>query len=421
MQIAIAPFGARALSPAILAGQAIAALCTEEASVKKWTVFRAVTEAKPQLGVADRALAVLSALLSFHPQEEIRKETVVFPSNRELCMRAHGMPEATLRRHLAELVRAGLIVRRDSPNGKRYARKASDGSIKLAFGFDLSPLVARAEQFEVMARANREERQRCVELRERITLLRRDIIKFMEFAADQALDAQHERIRVLYQPFSNPSCRGMQSAELQARVAELERVKCEADKLLKVLSKFMEMSGNDVHSERHKQDSNPDSSDYELAFEKRQGRNVETPSVPVSAFETEQFSNTSFDRGQKSESLPPLKPQLDLRTVLKACPEVKAYAYRGIGNWAEFVEAAGLARAALGISLDAWEQACAAMGEPAAAVTIATMLERVEAISSPGGYLRALSGKARAGGYHPTPVVISLLRAQLRGVAVAVE
>ncbi len=56
-----------------------------------------------------------------------------------------GMPASTLRRHLAVLVDAGLIVRRDSPNGKRYARKNRAGAIELAFGFDLSPLVVRSD------------------------------------------------------------------------------------------------------------------------------------------------------------------------------------------------------------------------------------------------------------------------------------
>ena len=49
------------------------------------------------------------------------------------------------------LVDCGVIIRRDSPNGKRYARKDRDGLINQAFGFDLAPLVARAAEFEAMA------------------------------------------------------------------------------------------------------------------------------------------------------------------------------------------------------------------------------------------------------------------------------
>jgi hypothetical protein len=48
-------------------------------------------------------------------------EHIVFPSNRVLAFRADKMKEPTLRRHLQKLVEAGLIIRRDSPNGKRYA------------------------------------------------------------------------------------------------------------------------------------------------------------------------------------------------------------------------------------------------------------------------------------------------------------
>ena len=85
------------------------------------------------------------------------------------------MPVSTLRRHLAVLVDAGLIVRLDSPNGKRYARKGTGGDIELAFGFDLSPL----EEFENLS-AEIEAEARALKLaRERITLCRRDIAKMI--------------------------------------------------------------------------------------------------------------------------------------------------------------------------------------------------------------------------------------------------
>ncbi|MGO6891832.1 plasmid replication protein RepC, partial [Rhizobium johnstonii] len=87
----------------------------------KWKLFRAICEARPALGVTDRALTVLDALLTFYPDDEISEEKglIVFPSNAQLSLRARGMTSATLRRHLAVLVEAGLILRKDSPNGKR--------------------------------------------------------------------------------------------------------------------------------------------------------------------------------------------------------------------------------------------------------------------------------------------------------------
>jgi replication initiation protein RepC len=77
--------------------------------------------------------------------------TVVFPSNEQLALKAHGMPASTLRRLLAILVEAGIVIRRDGPDGKRHARKGRDGASAQPFGFDLSPLVARAEEFEAAA------------------------------------------------------------------------------------------------------------------------------------------------------------------------------------------------------------------------------------------------------------------------------
>ena len=130
-----------------MATQAAASARPPDKVVHKWKVFKAVCVARPRLGVSERALAVLNALISFYPDTTLTGEDdlIVFPSNELLCLRTHGMPASTLRRQLAALVDAGLIVRRDSPNGKRYARKGRAGEIKLAFGFDLAPLVVRAD------------------------------------------------------------------------------------------------------------------------------------------------------------------------------------------------------------------------------------------------------------------------------------
>ena len=132
-RLSTTPFGRRSLTLAHVANQAVAETRPPEKAVHKWNIFRAICTAKNALGVPERALTVLDALLSFHPETVLTGEgLVVFPSNHQLGLRAHGMPMATLRRHLAALVDAGLIVRRDSPNGKRYARKGRGGEIEFA-------------------------------------------------------------------------------------------------------------------------------------------------------------------------------------------------------------------------------------------------------------------------------------------------
>lgn len=108
-----------------------------EKKADKWKVFRDASEARERLGLQDRSLAVLDALLSFYPDNELSSDAkmVVFPSNAQLTVRAHGIAGATLRRHIALLVEAGLIVRKDS-----------DGAGKCGGRDRLHPGAGRAHQ-----------------------------------------------------------------------------------------------------------------------------------------------------------------------------------------------------------------------------------------------------------------------------------
>ena len=180
------PFGRRTLTLAHVAAQLTTKAIPEDKPVHKWNVFRAICTARERLGVSERAIAILNALLTFHPETALTgAEIVVFPSNEQLMLRAHGMPPTTLRRHLATLVDAGLIIRRDSPNGKRYARRGRAGQIELAFGFNLSPLVARSEEFETLAEEVMADARALKLVRERITLCRRDIVKMIATGVEQ--------------------------------------------------------------------------------------------------------------------------------------------------------------------------------------------------------------------------------------------
>ena len=174
------PFGRRTLSLGMVAAQ-VAARDVEGKAAHKWKTFRAIAECRETLGVTDRDLVVLNAMLTCLPETAMSSgDLVVFPSNKALSLRAHGMAETTLRRHIAALVEAGLVIRRDSPNGKRYARKDEAGEIETAYGFDLAPVLARAEEFENLAAEIAAERRSAALARERVTIYRRDIAKMLE-------------------------------------------------------------------------------------------------------------------------------------------------------------------------------------------------------------------------------------------------
>lgn len=389
--ISVAPFGAR-LTVAAAAVQAMADACPRQARASKWSVLRWVSDARARLGLSDRAVAVLHALLSFVQGEEIKAGEVVFPSNATLSARAHGMAAPTLRRHIAQLVAAGLIVRRDSPNGKRYARKGEDGGVALAFGFELTPLVARADELEGLAAKVADERRHRAEMRERITLLRRDIGGTRECLLNEGVATDLGSI---------PAAPGRTASltELEDAAFSLGLMKAAMDKKLNDLVKSRNSSGNATRGERHKQDSNPDFSESELLQEKEQAEPAKT-SPPADAH---------VPKGpQKEEGAG--QPRIDLSAVVAACPTLKDWVPRRLSTWSDLQQAAETVRPALGISADAWQEAVDAMGGSGAAVTVATILQRADMISSPGGYLRALSARARAGQFSPAPIVVSLLR-----------
>ena len=248
------PFGRRTLTLAHVANQAIAKARPPDKTAHKWTVFRAICAAKTRLGLTERSLAVLDALLSFHPETVLTGEDlIVFPSNDQLALRAHGMAPSTLRRNLAVLVDAGVIIRRDSPNGKRYARKGSDGAINQAFGFDLSPLVARAEEFEASAEEVRAAERALRLERERITLLRRDIAKMIATGVEEGVPtrrggqgpADWTELHALYRGIVGRIPRTATLAELEPIADELSLLAEEILSLLETHVKTSKPSANE--------------------------------------------------------------------------------------------------------------------------------------------------------------------------------
>ncbi|RNJ41832.1 replication initiation protein RepC [Mesorhizobium erdmanii] len=388
--IATTPFGRRPMSLAMLAAQNDSREIPTGRVVDKWQIYRNLCEGKSMVGIGDRALAVLNALLSFYPDSELSEENglIVFPSNAQLSLRAHGMPEPTVRRHLAALVGYGLVIRRDSPNGKRYARKGRGGEIEEAFGFSLAPLLARAYEFEAAAERVRADNRALRLMRERITLHRRDIHKLIEAALDEDVPGDWGGLWKRFRGVVEAIPRRARIAELEPIVAGLAALRDDVDKLLEIHMKSTNPSGNDSQNERQQSDSNTDSIfEFEPALEK---------------------SGATAEPRTRTAEAPKTYP---LGMVLKACPEIADYAVEGIGNWRDLMITAAQVRGYLGVSPSAYEEACHVMGQEIAAIVIACILQRAQHINSAGGYLRALTEKARAGEFSVGPMLMAALKA----------
>lgn len=452
-RIATTPFGGGPFSIALF--KAHEKLEADRAALKtsgnrtgktdKWQFLRALTEARDVYALSDRTIAVLEALLSFHPEKELdgSEDIIVFPSNAELSLRTRGMSAPTLRRHIATLVKTGLLLRKDSANGKRFARKGPGGEVRDAFGFNLAPAALMAPEVFEHAEAARAQAAEVRKVRAEITLHLRDISKMIAAAYE---DGQGTRSPGLWLGFTEElralsgrvarngalcdhKARCEALVTLRARVesaflagideADLRDRDCEeaSAQTGDISNLDLEMSGNDARNERHIQNSNKDDS-----FEYISDNNEAGGRVPVIR-QWAHFDHNGTEAGQGHPLADPQgteahenrgsaktdPEQVSLGDLKRACPSFADYALEGLGNWSDARKAAELIRPMLGISKDAWLRAQQHMGPAGAIVTMAYLVERAEEIKSAGGYLRALSEKAEAGKFRLRPMLDSLL------------
>ncbi|WP_342344145.1 plasmid replication protein RepC [Ciceribacter thiooxidans] len=382
---------------ALLKGQLDSANPPAHNAVDKWHVFRDISEARTLLGLGDRALAILHALLSFYPEQQLGEcgRLVVFPSNAQLSIRAHGIAGSTLRRHLAALVDAGIVIRKDSPNGKRFARKDSRGAIEQAYGFSLAPLLTRAEEFAQLAQRVATERQRLRVLRERFSLARRDVAKLMSAAIAAETPGGWQALEQHYSNIASKVGRVASADELTAAVHGLEELRVQVVKLLEIHLNSQVLSANDRQNERHIE--NPES---ESIYESEEA--VETT-----------HEEESTHRSSPTEIRPTTFP---LSFVLRACPDIAMYGQGGvISSWRDLISAAVVVRSMLGVSPSAYQEASEAMGPENAAIVMACILERAGHINTAGGYLRDLTAKARRGVFSVGPMLSALVTTRCEG------
>lgn len=359
--------------------------------VDRWKLLRSLTEAREAYEISHRTITVLEALMSFHSDKNFSADNslIVFPSNKELSMRLRGMSAPTIRRHIASLISMGFILRRDSPNGKRFVRRDRDGEIAMAFGFDLTPLLYKASEIEIYAEKAREESRKRQQLRYTITIHLRDISKTIQAAINEQILGDWTSLLLRLQQLSGRVERNGTLISLTEREHALEQLRIDVESLYISSISEPKISGNELENEHHIQNT-------ELEYIDKKDAN-----------ETEKYVHTIADKNlEKKQSM--LNNTPSLKTILQACPQIETYANYGIRNWTDLVITAAHIRSMLGISRSAWQSACASMGDINAAITIATMLERSDAIRSAGGYLRKLTEKAQIGKYSITPVLRAL-------------
>jgi len=345
------------------------------------------------------------------------RRPIVWASNAYL-MEQTGFSLSALKRHARRLVNAGVIAFKDSPNGKRWGHRDAEGHIVEAYGFDLAPLAARAEEFEILHGHLQAERQLCLRVKRQITITRRVIRAKLEVALDRALNG----------PWSSFA------DAFQALLDRLPKRTKGSDWLLDLLQRFLDLK-EQVEAAFGKAEEVVEMPVENNSMDKvylptntikmnRKRSNTE-PHILVTNQLHPVISNSSesekaSDVGAKQDSEPPgdtkhdewsttaKKPHgtvLDLGTVMQACPGFTQMA-RDLGgyieNWSQLHRVAGQVRPMVGVSEHAWTVAQEKLGPQLAAAAMALIFDKFNdgEVSSAGGYLRGMVEKAGAGELH---------------------
>lgn len=373
---------------------------TPSVGVDKWQSLTELSASRVAHGLTDRELGTLRGLLSFHPEKLLCVSTtapVVYPSNRALSERLNGIPLSTLRRHLAALVRAGIIIRRDSPNGKRYVRRSVGTPI--AYGFDLTPLVTRFNEFCEDTRRLRAERDRIAHLREELSLMRRDLSGLAGYGSEEQPELNlWGQLSVYASRVARELRRNLTEDEMSTIRINLQNYLEDARVALGELRTTSNMVTTESQNERHHQNSDKESYESEPYLERNDSNQTLATQEDIKGYNAQPVE-------EHRET--PL-PSLPLRMVLAACKQISIFTTDPIKNWHDLFNAADRLSPAIGISESAWQDAIRILGHVEAAVVVCAILERFEEIRSPGGYLRALTNKFQSGAFSSGPMVMAL-------------
>ncbi len=394
------PTGFRRLTPGLLKADRTAGSFAglPDGVTMPGQLLGAFKAAAPRLGLSPRLVHAVDWLFRFtQPQDWARGgRPIVWPSA-SMQQESLGLSPTQVKAINRALIEAGLITMRDSPNGKRYGHRSPRGNIIEAYGFDLSPIAARHEEFMRVAEEARVERAELGRLRRRVTIARKAIAQILETVAEYGFQA--EEWTVLARE-TRDLVRALRKVEMPGEIAtgveSLERRQRSArERLENLLAQAASKTSEAVNSA-------PKGPEY-------RPHNIPTNQVENLKDTVVAIEEGSSAGGETSTPIPAPVPReppekgrvLKLRPdeLVRFAPRLMPYLRRPDPSWPEIVDAADWLRHDLDVSKSLWGDACVAMGREHAAIALAIVSTKDPAQfrTTPGGYFHGMVAKAKAG------------------------
>ena len=421
--LARTPSGLRRLSIAMLATGKLAEGFSgiEQGFGVPGQVLAAFKAAAPYLGFGPRVVHAIDWLFKFTQAQDWGEGSrpIVWPSA-VLQGETLALGETQIKALNRQLIEAGLITMKDSPNGKRYGKRDRKGQIIEAYGFDLSPLAARREDFLAVAAQGKAERERMRLLRRRTTIARNGLGQILETVAELGLvDPTWLRLEEKGRALARSLSRLERLDGMEVGVASLERRQIEARERLENLlpqsfmpkAQTVDTGPKGPENRRHTVPTNhPPYPEQDTVMAS------EACKSGADSGALRETSGLRHERGGAERPEPTGRSdrgtvmRLLAEDVVALAPRLKPYLRSSSPGWPEIVDAADWLRHDLGVSKPLWGEACVAMGREAAAIALAIVSAKPAEhfTSSPGGYFHGMVAKAKTGELNLSRTVWSL-------------
>ncbi|HXY58398.1 MAG TPA: plasmid replication protein RepC [Methylocystis sp.] len=313
-------------------------------AVSRKDLLKAARDAVRALELDRSERQLIECLAVCFGEQQLACGLLCWPSNEHIEKKT-GMSERTIRRALMSLRDRGLIVMRDSANGKRFPIANEEGEIIDARGFDLTPLHARAGEFAERARALDIDDRLRRQLRDDLTAARNALL---DLCAEDPSGA-YEEILARANAIARPSKDGAPE-EFAAMIEAYVALADEAREIRYRGDPPAEASGSAGHAGRHsEQDSKPFIEDCNGA-----ARNSPTPSHLPHDSRREAFREERGGDVRPNERTLEIADSAipkDLALWLAACPELSDWGpitaiERAAVSGAQLIRACGLSRRA---------------------------------------------------------------------------
>ena len=372
------PSGRRRITEAQL--RATASLTGIYAAVTPGQVLSAFKKAAPAIGLSRRLVDLIDLLMGLTQPCDWHGDwrPIVWPSNDWLadCL---GLELSRVKELIRAALDAGLFLPVDHGTRKRFGKRAPDGRILYAYGFDLSPLAERMPAFRLAAAEHEARRQEGQTLRREISRLRGAILGLVEFGDTKGV------------PGLDWPAIGLKARELAERARYIRDPLTLAPVAVRLTA---------IHEAAEAAVSASVSVDNYPTEPENRPHNTTTNELNIGK-PIAKAATPAHERGGGGKVVPPAGEAGRGLNALRGFPMSPivalqiAPAFRGLVNsarpsWQEISEAAFIVRGSLGISQHAYGQACAILGRYEAATAIAAISAKHDMglVRSPGGLLR---------------------------------